>query len=210
MKLKSLKTCDLFRFTKNNPSYFGNPVTYMVTEHGKSGVSYVPVNKNGYITGAGYITNENPDVVKHGSAWEKWPERYKDWYNWRKDYKDHFAKKEPSKTILKEKVYTYKDWERDGEFKAKVGRLIDHKIYCELRDCVPPLRNGEVFQAGEPHGHMLSGKKTYLTFLREEHEGKRVYRFVGCYTSDWKPGYEWFLNRKTGKYYMNPEIAFFD
>lgn len=188
MKLKSLKICDLFRFTEKNPTYFGNPVTFMVTEHGTNGVSYVPINKNGFITGGGYITYDgSEDVNKLGSAWDKWPKRYVHWYNWSEDYKSHFAKKD--KNLSKDgQVYTYENWERDGTLKVKRGQFIDNKTYYQLRNAIMPIQDGRIFQVGEAHGHdPKTYESTYYTFVLKDHNGTALYQFVGDKTFMWKP-----------------------
>lgn len=50
-------------------------------------------------------------------------------------------------------MYTMKDWERDGDFKAKVGEVVEDAIYWELLNCVPPLTHTHsLMQVGEPYG----------------------------------------------------------
>ena len=76
-------------------------------------------------------------------------------------------------------VYTMADWRRDRTLKVKDGQLIAPEVYYQLRNCVPPMSDGLIFQVGEAYdSDPMTGKDLYWTF---KHEGDDYYRYIGLY-----------------------------
>lgn len=92
MTIKDLDTMDLFYLTENNPhKRNGEKHLLMLTEKHESNntAEFVPINKKGDIIGCGWWSDMGLQVLKADNAWDKYPDKYKDWYNWTADYQKH-------------------------------------------------------------------------------------------------------------------------
>lgn len=75
------------------------------------------------------------------------------------------------------KVYTMKDWERDGVLKMKTGQIVTDDVINELKNDVPPTTyKYGYFQTGEAVCHDSQFVPFYYTFKRTDegwkYEGK--------------------------------------
>ena len=79
--------------------------------------------------------------------------------------------------MSRKKYYTMDDRKRDKTLKVEIGQIITPDVYYQLLGAMPPHRNDDLFQAGEPHTHDLrNGKALYKTF---KCKGCDYYEYIG-------------------------------
>jgi len=74
-------------------------------------------------------------------------------------------------------VYTDKDWCKDRNLSVEVGQLIEPSVYYQLLNALPPKRNDDLFQCGEPYSHdWNTGLPLFKTFERMD---DNYYKYIG-------------------------------
>lgn len=74
-------------------------------------------------------------------------------------------------------IYTFEQWEKDGDLKVEVGQFIDDRVFYDLLGSVPPATYSRgVFQPGEPYTHdFKTGRALYNTFKKNA----ELWQYVG-------------------------------
>lgn len=76
------------------------------------------------------------------------------------------------------RIYTMKDWEKDGAFSAAVGQVVSNDVFNEMLNCVPPAYyGGGLMQVGEP---ISTDKETYKSLFSTFEKRGGVWVYVGC------------------------------